>query len=93
MELPSEPVLIAVGMGLAAFLLAFSRIMTAEAKRTLDLHFVHVKAVKLRNAYAQSILALRPGPGAGAGGEIGEVEVLDTPMAEEAMGVEVEQAA
>ncbi|VAX39815.1 hypothetical protein MNBD_PLANCTO03-1121, partial [hydrothermal vent metagenome] len=51
------------------------------------------RSVKLRNAYARSILALRPGPGAGAGGEIGEVEVLDTPMAEEAMGVEVEQAA
>ena len=95
MELPSEPVLIAVGMGLGAFLLAFSRIMTAEAKRALDVHFVHVKAVELRNAYARSILALRPGAGAEAeaGEEIGEVEVLDTPTAEEATEVAVEQAA
>ena len=89
MELPSEPVLIAVGMGLVAFLLAFSRIMTAEAKRALDVHFVHVKAVELRNAYARSILALRPGA-EDAGGEIGEVEVLE---AEEVMGDTVEQAA
>lgn len=57
---PTEPVLIVVGLGLAAFLLAFSRIVTAEAKRALDMHFVRVNAMRLRNDHARIILALRP---------------------------------
>lgn len=78
-----EATLIIVGLGTAAFMLAFSRIVTAEAARVLDYHFLQVKAMKLRNDYAETILALRPTkPGAGA--EVGDVEILAEPPARKA---------
>lgn len=55
-----EGTLIIVGLGTAVFMLAFSRIVTVEAARVLDYHFLHVKAMKLRNQYAETIIALRP---------------------------------
>jgi hypothetical protein len=60
-----EGVLIVVGLGTAAFMLAMSRIVTAEAARVLDVHFLQVKAMKLRNEYARTLLSLRPDGRAG----------------------------
>lgn len=79
----SEATLIIVGLGTAAFMLAFSRIVTAEAARVLDLHFLQIKAMKLRNEYAETILALRPqkpAPGSLKGIDPGEeVIIVDEP--------------
>ncbi len=83
MEMLRETELIAVGLGLAAFLLAMSRIVTAEAKRSLDVHFVQAEAMELRNAYAESILALRP--------EV--IEVDEEPIEVSPVGEGMEQAA
>lgn len=54
----SEPALVAVAIGAVAFGLAALNILAAEARRTLELHFLRVKSVTLRNNYAREVLAL-----------------------------------
>lgn len=59
----SEPVLVVVGIGTLAFTLIVSKLMAAHAARTLEMHFLHVKAGNLRNTYHRQIIALRePAP-------------------------------
>lgn len=62
-----EASLIIVGLGTALFMLALSRIVTHEAARALDYHFLQIKAMKLRNRYARTVLALSPNAAPRAG--------------------------
>ncbi len=74
----NEVGLLVVGLGTAAFMLAMSRIVTAEAARVLDVHFLQLKAMKLRNGYARTILAMRAdGAAAGRGDEPMVVSPVD----------------
>ncbi len=87
MKMLSDVELIAVGMGLALFLLAFSRIMTAEARRSLELHFVHVKAMEIRNNYTRTLMAMRPGA------SDTDEEPIEVSPVDEVSGDELERAA
>ena len=83
-----EGTLIIVGLGTAVFMLAFSRIVTVEAARVLDYHFVYLKAMKLRNRYAESVIALRPQRHTNGADDptedFIEAEVIDEPEARKA---------
>ncbi|MCC7390072.1 MAG: hypothetical protein IT431_15030 [Phycisphaerales bacterium] len=86
-----EGTLIIVGLGTAIFMLAFSRIVTVEAARVLDYHFLYLKAMKLRNRYAESVIALRPQKAPDGAGraddpteDITEAEAADEPEARRA---------
>ncbi len=58
----SGPILAVVGFGTLGFTLAASSILTAQAKRALDLHALRTRAVVLRNDYAREVLALHAEP-------------------------------
>lgn len=78
----NEAGLIVVGLGTAVFMLAMSRIVTAEAARVLDVHFLQVKAMKLRNEYARTILAMRADNAPGGGGGRGAEPIVVSPIDE-----------
>ncbi|MBK7405403.1 MAG: hypothetical protein IPJ41_12415 [Phycisphaerales bacterium] len=63
----TEPIVIVVGFGTGAFLLAVTRILGSAASRRIDAHMVQVKAMELRNDYMRQLQAVAPTAGKVAG--------------------------
>jgi hypothetical protein len=81
----TEPLWLALGLGVGVFLVALSRVLSAEATRAHGLHLVRVEAMNVRNRYTRTILALRPGERAAAEPlEVSPVDDLGEPPASRA---------
>ncbi|HZW10945.1 MAG TPA: hypothetical protein VFF69_13670 [Phycisphaerales bacterium] len=63
----SEPVLLVVGIGILAFAVGAAKILAAEAARTLDVHFLQLRAHALRHEYNRQVTDLRTETRPGAG--------------------------